>query len=149
MPQGLALAVTWLVAVVLSTGIGLLAVNSVGDAASNRGPLGPDTLVVERPVRGSAAPTAVAGGTEVVKEFRYEFGSFTVACTGPFVRYLDAEAERGWTLDSYKPGPDDDVEIVFGGRDQIVEVELFCNRGVPDQAELNRQTRVNRDVAAE
>lgn len=141
-PSRLALAATWLVAVVLATGIGLVAVNSVGDAASGRGPLGPDTLVVGSPARPTAPTTPQPGGTEVSREFRYEFGTFTVSCNGPFARVLDTAPAKGWRTDSFEPGPDDDVELVFSNTEYVVEIEVFCNRGMPDLSELDRGLRI-------
>lgn len=134
----LALTATWLVAVVLATGLGLLAVNSVGDAASGRGPLGPDPLVIGSPSRPTAPATPRPGGSEVTREFRYEFGTFSVACNGPFVRVISTDPATGWKTVRFEPGPDDDVDIVFSNAEFIVETEVFCNRGMPDLSELDR-----------
>ncbi len=138
LPSRLALAATWLVAVVLATGIGLLAVNSVGDAASGRGPLGPDTVVVAAPARPTAPATPKPGRSEVTREFTYEFGTFTVACNGPFARTISTVPAPRWKVMRFDPGPDDDVEIVFVNPEFIVELEVFCNRGMPDLSELDR-----------
>lgn len=140
-PSRLALAATWLAAVVVSTGIGLLAVNTVGDAASDRGPLGPDTLVVQAPTGASPPPSLPAGGRAVTEEFRYEFGTFTVVCVGPFAREVDTVAAPGWRVVAVEQGPDEDVEAEFSGPTQDVELEVFCNRGAPTVSSLERKIK--------
>ena len=39
---------------------------------------------------------------------------------------------------SFEPGPDDDVDAVFANAGRSVELEVFCNRGTPTLAEIER-----------
>lgn len=45
-----------------------------------------------------------------------------------------------WRIVSYERGPDDDVDAVFGNRLESVDLEVFCNRGEPTVAEIERNT---------
>lgn len=130
----------WLAAVAVATGLGLVAVNTVGDAARGRGPLGPavvrvdSPLVPEAPVSASPRP----GTTVVERALEDEFGTFVVSCQGPFPLGLDAVAAPGWSVVRFEPGPDDDVEAIFASDTEFVEIEVYCNQGVPTVGELDR-----------
>ncbi len=41
---------------------------------------------------------------------------------------------------SYETGPDDDVDAIFTSGARSIEVEVFCNAGVPTVAEIERKT---------
>lgn len=127
---------TWVAALVLATGLGVLAVRQVGDAVRGRGPLGPEVIRVEAP--GAAPATPAPGIDEVRRDLTHEFGTFTVLCQGPFASGVGADPAPGWQVVRFEPGPDDDVEVVFASAKELVELEAFCNRGVPDVAELDR-----------
>lgn len=138
MSRRLVQVLTWLVAVVVATSLGLLAVSVVGDAVRGRGPLGEEvttgdgTLVPPTPV---AVPTSDL----VRRTLTEDYGSFEVACEGPYARGLGAEpGAGGWRVVRFEPGPDDDVEAVFASAEELVEIEVFCNRGRPTLAEADR-----------
>ena len=46
---------------------------------------------------------------------------------------------------SFEPGPDDDVDAVFAQARRSVEIEVFCNRGVPTVAEIERNELADND----
>ena len=46
----------------------------------------------------------------------------------------------GWRIVSWEKGPDDDVDAVFSDGRNSVDLEVFCNRGRPTLAELERNT---------
>ena len=48
--------------------------------------------------------------------------------------------EGGWRIVSWEKGPDDDVDAVFSDGQNSVDLEVFCNRGRPTLAELERNT---------
>jgi hypothetical protein len=131
--------VTWLAAVVLATGLGLLAVSVVGDAARGRGPLGDVVTGPGGPASTMATSTPVDDGRESVREhLTDDYGTFTVSCRGPWATGMAATPGQGWRVVRFEPGPDDDVEAVFASEAELVEVEVFCNRGRPTVAEVDR-----------
>ena len=131
--------VTWLAAVVLATGLGLLAVSVVGDAVRGRGPLGDAVTVPGDAATAAATPTPVDDGRESVRaDLTDDYGTFTVSCQGPWATGEGATPGTGWRVVRFEPGPDDDVEAVFADEDELVEVEVFCNRGRPTVAEVDR-----------
>ncbi len=46
----------------------------------------------------------------------------------------------GWRVVSWEKGPDDDVDAVFSDGRNSVDLEVFCNRGRPTVADLERNT---------
>ena len=50
------------------------------------------------------------------------------------------EPAPGWRIVSYETGPDDDVDAVFAKAAESIEIEVFCNRGIPTVADLERKT---------
>lgn len=149
---------TWFAAIAVATSLGLAAVGVVGDAVRDEGPLG---QAVTRTDQGGAASstetpagpdpaTETAAGPDpagaVHRALTGEYGTFGVSCEGPYARGLDASPETadGWRVVRFEPGPDDDVEVVFASRTEYVEIEVFCNAGRPEVAELER-SRVGDD----
>jgi hypothetical protein len=129
---------TWLAAVVVATSLGLLAVGIVGDAVRGRGPLGDTVVAGDQP---TAAPSASpADPAQLVRrDLTQDYGTFSVACDGPYARGEGAEpGADGWRVVRFEPGPDDDVEAVFASATELVEIEVFCNRGRPALAEVDR-----------
>ncbi len=71
-----------------------------------------------------------------------EFGVFVVECRG-VVAYgiaVRPDTAAGWRVVSFERGPDDDVDAVFARQRESIEIEVFCNRGRPTVAELERNT---------
>ena len=56
----------------------------------------------------------------------------------PAITWLGQAA--GWRIVSWEKGPDDDVDAVFSDGRNSVDLEVFCNRGRPTVAELERNT---------
>jgi hypothetical protein len=130
--------VSWLASLVVATALGLTAVTVVGDLASGRGPLG--QAVTSPRSTTDAGGSAAPGARAVRRVFTRDFGTFTASCTGPVARAVSATARPGtpWRVVRFEPGPDDDIAVVFRGPDELVEVEVFCNRGRPTVSELDR-----------
>jgi hypothetical protein len=133
---------TWLVAVVLATWFGLIAVNAVGSAARDRGPLGEAvSLAGSESDPASSGPVGIHIDDPVVRRtLSGEYGTFDVGCQGPYATGENAVAatDDGWRLVRFEPGPDDDVEAIFTNDVEFVELEVFCDGGVPTVAELDR-----------
>ena len=130
--------VVWLVAVSLSTGLGLLAVSVVGDAMRGRGPLGDAVGTSGATTTTTPSPPAADRSTAVVDDVSDDYGTFTVACRGPWASGQQAQPGSGWRVVRFEPGPDDDVEAVFASSTELVEVEVFCNQGRPTVSEVDR-----------
>jgi hypothetical protein len=143
--RGLLYLGLWLVAVVAATGIALAAVGAVGDAARGRGPLGAEVMPLQdADPAPSAVPTGLPGRT---RDIQGEYGTFRVACDGPFASGVDVRADRaaGWSVLSYEKGPDDDVDAVFTQPGRSVEVEVYCNQGAPTVADVERAEFLDED----
>ena len=110
----------------------------VGHAARGSGPLG-QAVAGQGSSTGSEPPGAGDLGA-VRRVIDQDFGKFEVGCTGPVARGLSATAaaDTPWRVVRFEPGPDDDVEAEFRSRDEVVDLEVFCNRGRPTVAELDR-----------
>jgi hypothetical protein len=133
---------TWLLAVALATWFGLIAVNAVGSAARDRGPLGEAVSLA-----GSEGDDPPTGGAAmhlddpiIKRTLAGEYGTFDVGCQGPYAIGEGAMAAGtgGWRLVRFEPGPDDDVEAIFTNDAEFVELEVFCDGGIPTIAELDR-----------
>lgn len=139
-------AAGWLAAVIVATTVGLIVVRTVGDTVAGDGPVGEEISSAERtaaPAAGGstdgATEGATTGGPEAVTEaIEDDFGSFTVVCRGAYAEGVTATAATGWNVLSYEPGPDDDVDASFSNGRELVELEVFCNGGQPEVAELER-----------
>jgi len=141
MRKTVGLVAAWLVAVLAAVAVGVVAVSTVGASIRGRGPLGGE---VSRDAAGTpqASVRVDADATAVRHRFAGEYGAFVTECRGVVARGLSAEPARsaGWRTVSYEKGPDDDVDAVFSNGRNSVELEVFCNRGRPTLAELERHT---------
>ena len=135
----------WLGAVAVATGIALAAIGAVGDAARGRGPIGAEVTPLQDsdpdPVE---IPSDLPGRTRDIKG---EYGTFRVSCEGPYAAGIRVEANKaaGWSVLSYEKGPDDDVDAVFTQPGRSVEVEVYCNQGVPTVGDVERATFIDED----
>lgn len=130
----------WLGAVAVATGIALAAIGAVGDAARGRGPIGAEvTPLQDSDPDPEEIPSDLPGRTRDIKG---EYGTFRVSCEGPYAAGVRVEANKaaGWSVLSYEKGPDDDVDAVFSDGTNSVDLEVYCNRGRPTLAELERNT---------
>ena len=130
----------WLLAAALAVTVGVVAVTTVGASMRGRGPLGNEVIRTAELSEGTARPDPDA--TRVREVITEEFGEFVVECRG-VVAYgiaVRPDTEAGWRVVSYERGPDDDVDAVFARQRESIEIEVFCNRGRPTVAELERNT---------
>ena len=127
----------WIVAAALAVTVGVVAVTSVGASVRDRGPLGNDVPAVEQ-TEGASTPAPSAA--RVSRTVEDEFGAFDVACRGATAYGVAVDPAAGWRVVSYEQGPDDDVDAVFSDGRNSVDLEVFCNRGRPTLAELERNT---------
>ena len=137
--RALVLALGWLLAAAASVAVGVVVVNQLGDSFRDRGPIGDNELIRQAELtEGSATPDPDA---EVVRRsIDEEFGSFVVECRGVYAYGVEALPDQaaGWRVVSFERGPDDDVDAVFAQERRSIDIEVFCNRGVPTLAEVER-----------
>jgi hypothetical protein len=128
----------WLVAAGLAIAVGTAAISTVGASIRGRGPLGNEVVRGTGPTDRLPSPEPGAGMRRDTVDG--EFGTFRVGCRGVVAYGIGALPDRaaGWRVVSYEPGPDDDVDAVFSNRLRSVDIEVFCNRGEPTVAELER-----------
>lgn len=135
----------WLLAAGLAITVGLAAVSTVGASIRGRGPLGNEVIRdYGDPSQLPAADPDVPLQRALVED---EFGTFEVGCRGAVAYGLEAlpDTPAGWRVISYEPGPDDDVDAVFSNRRRSIDLEVFCNRGEPTLAEVERNTLPEND----
>jgi len=137
--RALAWTLGWLLAAAASVAVGVVVVSQLGDSFRDRGPIGDNELIRQAQLaEGSATPDPDA---EVVRRsIDEEFGSFVVECRGAYAYGVEVRPDQaaGWRVVSFERGPDDDVDAVFAQERRSIEVEVFCNRGVPTLAEVER-----------
>jgi hypothetical protein len=119
--------------------VGVLAVSVVGATIRDRGPVGEDVMT-DTSAPQSSVPSPE--GPEVRDEVSGEWGAFEVACRDTWAYGVAARPDTaaGWRVVSWEKGPDDDVDAVFSDGRNSVDLEVFCNRGRPTLAELERNT---------
>lgn len=135
--RSIGLVVAWLLAAGLAVTVGVVAVSGLGAAFRDRGPIGDNEAVREAQL-GAPAPSPDADADVVRRSLTGEFGAFVVECQGAYARGVRATAASGWRVVSFEPGPDDDVDAIFGRGDRSVEMDVFCNQGRPTVAEIER-----------
>lgn len=125
---------SWAVAVVLATAVGLAAVSTVGDALRGRGPLGGEVRPSER------RPLLDTDAVVVSRDISGDFGTFVVSCQGVYAIGQQARADTtdGWRVVRFETGPDNDLDAVFSSRHTQVDLEVFCNDGEPTVGEIER-----------
>ena len=132
-----------MVAAALAVTVGVVAVTTVGASLRGRGPLGDEVARDTGATGQDTRPVEVDPDAErVTRTIVEEFGEFDVACQGLYALGLDARPDEaaGWRVVSYETEPDDDVDAVFAHRDRSIEIEVYCNRGVPTIGDLERNT---------
>lgn len=165
--RGAGLATLWVAVAVGAIVVGLLAVAAVGANLRDRGPVGAaaPTATTTSPTTETPAseePTAetpTVSGTatsstsldpaadRIGKVVSGDFGEFEVACQGYYALGVAARPDEaaGWRVVEYDRGPDDDVDATFARAGESVEVEVYCLRGEPTVADLERKTRPDGD----
>lgn len=132
------LIAAWVVAATAAVVVGVLAVTGLGATFRDRGPVGDNEAIREAQLRsGDVAPTPTAAPS-ARRSITGEYGRFVVQCRGAYAEGVEAVAASGWRVVSYEPGPDDDVDAIFSRGRTSVEIDVFCNRGRPTIAELER-----------
>ena len=129
----------WAATTAVAVLVGVFAVSTVGATIRDRGPVG-DEVVRDVSVPPSAVPEP--DGPAVADEITGEWGAFRVECreTWAFGVGVRPARDAGWRVVSWEKGPDDDVDAVFSDGRTSVDLEVFCNRGRPEVAELERNT---------
>ena len=137
--RAIAWTLGWLLAAAASVTIGVVVVTQLGASNRDRGPIGDNELIRQAELtEGSATPDPDA---EVVRRsIDDEFGSFVVECRGIYAYGVEALPDQtaGWRVVSFESGPDDDVDAVFAQERRSIDIEVFCNRGEPTVAEIER-----------
>ncbi|HET8971540.1 MAG TPA: hypothetical protein VFN19_10795 [Candidatus Nanopelagicales bacterium] len=130
----------WIVAVVVATVVGLLAVRTVGDTVRAGRPLGQE---FDQAVQAAASPSSSPdpAARVVTAKLKGEYGTFTVSCQGPFARGVAVTAAPEWRVVKFDRGPEPDVDAEFVSASERLEVEVFCNAGTPQVAEIEREPR--------
>jgi hypothetical protein len=132
-------AAAWLLAAAASVAVGVLVVGQLRAENRDRGPIGDNELIRQAQLsQDSATPDPQA--RVVRRALTEEFGVFVVECQGVYASGVEARPDEaaGWRTVSIETGPDDDVEAVFAQERRSVEIEVFCNRGRPTVAEIER-----------
>jgi hypothetical protein len=132
-------SVGWLLAAAASVMVGAVVVTQLGASNRDRGPIGDNELIRQAELtEGSATPDPDA---EVVRRsIDEEFGSFVVECRGIYAYGVEVVPDEaaGWRVVSFERGPDDDVDAVFAQQRRSIDIEVFCNRGEPTVADIER-----------
>lgn len=140
MDKRIGYGLAWVAATTVAVVLGVVAVTTAGAGLRGRGPLGDE--VAPAPVAVSGTPTPDADAKRVRDRVSGEWGVFVVECRDSYAYGIRARAAvaAGWRVVSYEKGPDDDVDAVFSDGDNSVDLEVFCNRGRPTVAEIERNT---------
>ena len=128
----------WAATTAVAVLVGVFAVSTVGATIRDRGPVGDEVLRNDT----VKPPTTAPEGPEVRDQVSGEWGTFDVACRDTWAYGVAARPDKaaGWRVVSWEKGPDDDVDAVFSDGRNSVDLEVFCNRGRPTLAELERNT---------
>ncbi|NPD06640.1 hypothetical protein HN031_18345 [Nocardioides sp. zg-1308] len=129
----------WAVTTTVAVLVGVLAVSTVGATIRDRGPVGDEVMRDDSVAPPSSPP---AGAPRVRDEIAGEWGAFVVECRDTWAYGVGVRPDEaaGWDVVSWEKGPDDDVDAVFSDGSRSVDLEVFCNRGRPTLAELERNT---------
>jgi len=138
--RALAWVLAWLLAAALAVTVGVLAVSSLGASIRDRGPIGDNQLIRQADVDEGGAGVDDTGAEPAQRTFSDEYGSFVVECRGVYASGVstDPDTAAGWQVVTFERGPDDDVDAVFVNGDVSIDVEVFCDRGEPTIAEVER-----------
>ena len=129
----------WAATTAVAVIVGVFAVSTVGATIRDRGPIGDDVM---RDTVADSTSVPAPRGPRVRDEIAGEWGAFDVECRDTWAYGVGVRPDReaGWRIVSWEKGPDDDVDAVFSDGQNSVDLEVFCNRGRPTLAELERNT---------
>ncbi len=129
----------WAAVTAVAVLAGVFAISTVGATIRDRGPVG-DEVASDTLIQSTDLPSPE--GPALRDEVSGEWGAFVVECRDTWAYGVAARPDRaaGWRVVSWEKGPDDDVDAVFSDGRNSVDLEVFCNRGRPTLAELERNT---------
>ena len=129
----------WAATTAVAVLVGVFAVSTVGATIRDRGPIGDDVM---RDTVADSTSVPAPRGPRVRDDIAGEWGAFDVECRDTWAYGVGVRPDReaGWRIVSWEKGPDDDVDAVFSDGQNSVDLEVFCNRGRPTLAELERNT---------
>ena len=129
----------WAATTAVAVLVGVFAVSTVGATIRDRGPIGDDVM---RDTVADSTSVPAPRGPRVRDEIAGEWGAFDVECRDTWAYGVGVRPDReaGWRIVSWEKGPDDDVDAVFSDGQNSVDLVVFCNRGRPTLAELERNT---------
>ncbi|MDQ4020517.1 MAG: hypothetical protein M3257_02545 [Actinomycetota bacterium] len=130
MRQRIISVVTWIALTILATGVGFVAISTVGDVLRGSGPLGTplgtDFSIAQH--RHDVSPEAAP---PLQSTYRHQLATLTVRCLGHTARVLDWQPTPGATVVSTDLGPDEDIHFDLDTNGVVVRLEVYCNRGEP------------------
>ncbi|MGE0298597.1 hypothetical protein [Pseudonocardia sp.] len=132
--RGIAVAAAWVLAAVVATSLGLLAVGAIGDGLSGpvARPLSPDEVTAQLAAARTAAPAVAPGpappGTAAPQVVATAGGTVAARCVDGRPQVVAATPGQGFRVDD--PGERRD-EVTFESEALDVEVRLACRDGAP------------------
>ncbi|MGH3984578.1 MAG: hypothetical protein ACRDST_18315 [Pseudonocardiaceae bacterium] len=126
MRQRIISVVTWIAVTILATGVGFVAISTVGDVLRGSGPLGEDFSIAQHRPDVSPEPVPPRQST-----YRHQLATLTVRCIGRTARVLDWQPTPGVTVVSTDLGPDEDIHLDLDTDGTVIRLEVYCNRGEP------------------
>jgi hypothetical protein len=118
--------ISWIAVTILATGVGFVAISTVGDVLRGSGPLGEDFSIAQHHHNLSAQPTPPRQNT-----YRHQLATLTTQCIGPTATMLDWQPTPGVTAINTDPGPDEDIHLDLNTNGTIIRLEIYCNHGEP------------------
>lgn len=132
--RGIAVAAAWVLAAVVATTLGLLAVGAIGDglAGTATRPLSPAEVDARLAAARASAPPAAAApapsGTAAAQVVATAGGTVAVRCVDGRAQVVAATPAQGFRVDDPGEKPD---EVTFESETLDVEVRLGCVDGAP------------------
>ncbi|MGH3835472.1 MAG: hypothetical protein ACRDSF_07180 [Pseudonocardiaceae bacterium] len=117
---------TWIAVTILATGIGFVAISTVGDVLRGSGPLGEDFSIARQPQDVSPEPEPPRQST-----YRHPLATLTTQCVGRTATVLNWQPAPGASVVSTDLGPDEDIHLDLDTNGTVVRIEVYCNRGEP------------------
>ncbi|MGH3932598.1 MAG: hypothetical protein ACRDTF_21790 [Pseudonocardiaceae bacterium] len=124
----------WVAVTALATGIGFLAISTVGNVLRGSGPLGEDFSIATHSHDVPQEPVLSRQSTH-----HHPLATLTVQCVGRTATLLDSRPAPGAIVVGSDVGPDEDVHLDLDTKDldtkdldtkdTAVRLEVYCNRG--------------------
>ena len=132
--RGLVVAAAWMVAAVLATTLGLLAVGAIGDGLAGPAsrPLSAEEVERELAARSTGvpapAPAPAPGPADAPQVVGTVAGTVAVRCVDGAARIVSVSPGQGFRVDDHGEHPD---RVQFESERVDVQVRLSCRDGVP------------------